>query len=431
MTYNKKFSLSGGTRLAATRFALYAMMALSSLSLLPKASHAADASWMKDLKYGINIHSQYRTFVAHIGGSATSAGWNQIVDNYNVEKFADQLKAIGAGWVWFHVMDGNSGYFAAPNAIYDQYTGYAAGERCSNRDLVMDIANALQARGIKLFLYVVGRAPQGDLKACVALGDNCSHIIEMPYNFEVKWEDVLREWSLRYGTKVSGWWVDGMYAVSCLKDYTKPHNWHTFAGALRAGNPNAVLSFNCGYYNCQVDTMCGEMDYSSGEGQKGYNLIVNSQNYPRLRPTAAGRQWQFVFPLSGEWGGCGQSLYSAKNLITYIDTLYNQKGCCTIDLGFNADGSFCQAGIDTMTIVRNAIWGKAPTAVMSPAGPAGAHGNSVRGIYCSLAQNASWARRLSGASGVFDVRGRSLSREAFTKAKGIFYVIDDLGSPRY
>ncbi len=28
-------------------------------------------------------------------------------------------------------------------------------------------------------------------------------------NFQLKWEQIIREWSQRWGSKVAGWWFDG------------------------------------------------------------------------------------------------------------------------------------------------------------------------------------------------------------------------------
>lgn len=50
----------------------------------------------------------------------------------------------------------------APNAQYDVYTGYAPGEACATRDLVLDLYDALSPQGIKLMLYWTGDGPHFD-----------------------------------------------------------------------------------------------------------------------------------------------------------------------------------------------------------------------------------------------------------------------------
>jgi hypothetical protein len=46
-------------------------------------------------------------------------------------------------------------YMIAPNAEFDKVTGYAPGEACATRDLVLDLWEALNERGLKLLLYVI------------------------------------------------------------------------------------------------------------------------------------------------------------------------------------------------------------------------------------------------------------------------------------
>ena len=34
--------------------------------------------------------------------------------------------------------------------------------------------------------------------------------------FQLQWQAVIREWFLRWGTKVAGWWVDSCYAADVM-----------------------------------------------------------------------------------------------------------------------------------------------------------------------------------------------------------------------
>jgi hypothetical protein len=70
---------------------------------------------------------------------------------------------------------------------------------------------------------------------------------------------------LRFGRKIHGWWVDGAYARGYLYPENELPNLRTFAEALRAGNPEAILAFNPGvsvpviHYIDQGDYTCGEI----------------------------------------------------------------------------------------------------------------------------------------------------------------------------
>ena len=61
-------------------------------------------------------------------------------------------------------------------------------------------------------------------------------------DFLPRWTTVLKEYSLRYGSAVSGWWLDGCYAKN---EWTEPM-FQQFHDAIRAGNPNAILALNNG-----------------------------------------------------------------------------------------------------------------------------------------------------------------------------------------
>ena len=85
-----------------------------------------------------------------------------MVDDFDVERLAGQLESIGVKYLVL-TLGQNSGYFNAPNAVYDRTTGYRAGERCSTRDLPADLWRALHARGIRLMLYLPCRCTQPGL----------------------------------------------------------------------------------------------------------------------------------------------------------------------------------------------------------------------------------------------------------------------------
>ena len=57
--------------------------------------------------------------------------------------------------------------------------------------------------------------------------------------FQRNWEAVIREWSLRWGNRVSGWWVDGCYFADAMYRFDDEPNFASFARAIKAGNPAA------------------------------------------------------------------------------------------------------------------------------------------------------------------------------------------------
>lgn len=79
------------------------------------------------------------------------------------------MKQAGAGYVVFTTHQ-RTRFLIAPNATFDRLTGYKPGEACSHRDLIADLADALDKRGIPMMLYWTGNGPSSDPKASKALG---------------------------------------------------------------------------------------------------------------------------------------------------------------------------------------------------------------------------------------------------------------------
>ena len=131
---------------------------------------------------------------------------------FNVTAYADSAAFAGARYVIITVMQGTK-YMLAPNSVYDAFTGYAAGDACSSRDLVLDLAAALTPRGIRLMLYWTGDGPHTDQQAITGLGwpEATVSRSNVPFLFTQRWGAVLQEYAERYGDKVAGWWVDGCY----------------------------------------------------------------------------------------------------------------------------------------------------------------------------------------------------------------------------
>ena len=63
----------------------------------------------------------------------------------------------------------------------------------------------------------------------------------MPVLFAQRWSSVLEEYAVRYGSKVSGWWIDGCYGNAF--NYTDAKLQY-YSNAIKAGNPHAIVAFN-------------------------------------------------------------------------------------------------------------------------------------------------------------------------------------------
>ena len=83
-------------------------------------------------------------------------------------------------------------------------------------------------------------------------------------NFQRKWEQVIAEWSTRWGAKVRGWWFDGCYWPNAMYRFCSPPNFASFAAAARQGNPESAVAFNPGV-TFPVIAESEQEDYTAGE----------------------------------------------------------------------------------------------------------------------------------------------------------------------
>ena len=285
-----------------SKFCFLAMIPLLSISFLYAQNQNTD--WFKNAKYGIFVH-----FLP------SGKDFQKEINDFDANAFAQDCYDTGAGYVFFTVGQ-NSGYYCLPNAKYDQITGHKAGERCSTRDLPMEIANALNKKGIRFMLYAPGDAPAEDSVAAKALGakdfvknENGENWV---YNKELikNWGAVLQEWSDRYGPKVAGWWIDGCYTKSGFtNDFGK-----SLSQNLKHGNPKSIVALNSGL---NYDKISIE-DYLAGEERN----LLGAECKTRF---SNGAQWHELSFLGKDWGS-GEPTCNSTQLYDYLKNKINKNG---------------------------------------------------------------------------------------------------------
>jgi len=257
---------------------------------------------------------------------------------FDTEKFAEQIKATGAKYVFFTMMQ-RTRYLIAPNATYDRLTGYKPGEACSTRDLVRDLYKSLHKRGIKLMLYWTGDGPYEDAQAAKAMGNGGGHYVtdESVEN----WASVAAEYSKRYGTKVCGWWVDGCYEQIGYNQ----KRWGIMAAALKSGNPHAIVALNNPQMTRSNSSTTND-DFTTGE-QDNFSEIPDS----RWRD---GVQWHVLSCLGPGWAAPGLK-YSADQLVDYVSAVNAAGGVVTIDVALFRDGSIDAQQLATLKAMGDGL----------------------------------------------------------------------------
>jgi hypothetical protein len=225
----------------------------------------ADTAWFAACHFGIAVH-----WTAHskpVTGPALP--FAAAVAAFDAERFVSQVADSGASYLLFTVTHALQ-QVPAPCAAVDRLLP----GRTTERDLVGELADGCQRRGLKLFLYYNHSCNGGDDRqweqACGYHGPDkqafADHVCE-----------IVRELSERYGPRVAGWWFDSCFSV----DPSGPNNslttdmggfrfpWESLTAAAKAGNQGSLVAYNpaCqpSVWNFMYTT---HQDYLAGEANE-------------------------------------------------------------------------------------------------------------------------------------------------------------------
>lgn len=323
------------------------LAAVPAVLLVLAASSPAQnrAAWMRQARWGVMTHylADWQARANHLEMSVEE--WNKLVDGFDVETMATQLKNAGAGYYQISIGQ-NSGYYLAPNPVYDKITGIQP-TKCSRRDLVADLAAALSKRGIRLMVYLPSGAPGGDKAADAKL--EWKNGPSPNKEFQGKWEQIIRYWSERWDASVSGWWFDGCYFPNSMYRSTEPPNFASFAAAARAGNPNSIVAFNPGVVYRMLSLTPHE-DFTAGE--------IDDPEKVTIRRTVDGKvdgtQIHMLSYLGRTWG-MGEPRFTTDKIIGYTRKLLEAGGAVTWDVPVQLNGTISQPFLEQLAALDKAV----------------------------------------------------------------------------
>ncbi len=287
----------------------------------------ANTDWFKNAGLGLMVH-YLRDIYSKNGGAKE---WNEAVDRFDTERFAGDCKRAGVSYVMW-ALGQNDGYYCAPNAAYDSIAGVKPGELCSRRDLPMDLYKSLHKKGIRLMLYLPGNPPHSNKLAVNGFKYTFGKDTPTSQYTQARLEAVIREWSLRYGKKVSGWWFDGMYRSGIIQtrsDMSLAHNISTHTLAAKAGNFESIVTYNYGVDKIQSDSPYD--DYSAGEENNIGQLPVN-------RWILDGIQWFHFTFLGKSWAAKGVR-YKTPELTDWAQKVFEKQGVLCFDVSADSAGA--------------------------------------------------------------------------------------------
>jgi hypothetical protein len=198
-----------------------------------------------------------------------------------------------------------------------------------------------------LLVYLPSGAPGQDKAADAALEWRNGPVPNK--EFQLKWEQVIREWSLRWAKKVEGWWFDGCYFPNTMYRSAQAPNFASFAAAARAGNPDAVVAFNPGVVYRMLSITPSE-DFIAGEIDKPDQVVVRRSNDGRLD----GAQIHMLSYLGQTWG-MGEPRFSVEQVIAYTRKIRQAGGAVTWDVPVAIDGTIAQPFLEQLKALNASL----------------------------------------------------------------------------
>jgi hypothetical protein len=301
-------------------------------------------AWMVDAKYGLmftwTAASQPRT--------GPQKSYEQAVNDFDVNAFADMVQGTGAGFIVF-ATSWSTYYFPAPIQTIERVVpGHT-----TKRDLIRELADALNARGIKLMIYYHAGRAQADWWS----GPVAQTMDRADYFNE--WESTIREIGLRYGDKLAGFWFDDGTTFY----YTLQAPWEEMTAAVKAGYPARVVGYNSWILPKATDFQ----DFACGEGGFADRLADDPElpvggNGIFLSGPQKGLQAALTTTMEpGNWGHVTPNTpvpppqYSADQMIGYLKTAMARKLVPVINLEVYQDGSAAPATIEEFKAIKSAI----------------------------------------------------------------------------
>lgn len=203
--------------------------------------------WFKNAGFGLMF--QWGNWGYPASGERKTP-WNKVYEDFDIEAFANKMKALDPGYIiWSITWRGSR--FSAPLKSVDGIMG--SKDFTMEYDFLGKLTDALTERGIPVFLYYHPGTEEPEFWKTIWQGPEKREVFEKA-NIAI-WTEIGE----RLGTKLSGWFVDdGMVQLY-------PADFVAYIRALKAGNPQRLVSFNAWKFpNCTPyeDLSMGEGDIS-------------------------------------------------------------------------------------------------------------------------------------------------------------------------
>jgi len=292
-----------------------------------------DPSEFRKLRYGFMVHWTPESWPRH----GERKPYGEAVRDFDVEGFADQVKQAGGGFVFLvtaHALQ----YLPAPIKALDRILP----GRTTSRDLIADLAAALNRRGIRLMLYYhLGASADPEWLKATGFWDADTT------RFWNNWESIVTELGTRYGDRVGGWWFDD----GTVNYYYRSPDWERLNKAAHAGNANRMVAFNRWLWPAATEfqdfddcEMC--MDSTGNgwlaEGGDGRSTDGQAAGFPAAATLITEGDW-----LHGKKDtDVGPPRWTAEQMRRYLRDFLSRKSVPIFNLEIYQEGRVSQATVE-------------------------------------------------------------------------------------
>ena len=301
----------------------------------------ASTDWFARAGYGVMFHWTDLTQPR----DGVKKPYAEAVNAFDVDTFAKLIVEIGAGYVIFTL---NHAHPHCPAPIQSWEAVHLGST--TRRDLLGDIADALEKRGIRFLLYINSPvlAMLGHIGTTGQYELTCSE-----EQFTEIHKNVLGEIGLRYRDKLAGYWFDSWYqSLAAYPDLPIDAVYRY----CKVGNPDRITAFNFWIFPVLTpwqDYWAGELNslqspFESRYIQRGAGTGFQAHGMVSMLPS-----W-----VHNETGPIPPPQFTSEDLIAHVKASMEHQAFTTINIGIYQDGTIEQSSLDMMRQLRRAIWEK-------------------------------------------------------------------------
>lgn len=298
-----------------------------------KASRAS-VDWLVQTGYGLMFHWTSQS----VQPDGSNKKFEDAVNDFDVDKFADMVEETGAGYVLFTIGHAEK-YCPAPLKSWERiHPG-----QTTQRDLIEEIANALHKKDVRLLCYLAGPGTFKFPKQSMLTNDGKQAFVD-------NYTDILTEMGNRYQDKIMGYWFDSWYRIF---EGWPDVPFEDFFKVSKTGNKDRIICLNPWIYpdvSPWQDYWSGEVQDPIGLPENGYMKNGSSPHLPyHTLLTMEKHLWvQREAEIS-------DPKFTPEQLSTYIKGCMDNGGFVSINLAIYQDGTVGEKALQVMKEVKKTI----------------------------------------------------------------------------